>query len=258
MERTAARAKALSIAGLVQWVLGGKADVRPLLEEALDIATEIGDQPNIAWSRVFLGAVISTHGDYLEVISLIEQGLEECRALGSAGQYGVGFALSFLGDDAFYQGDYQRAQELYEKSADVLREVRDQNFLAYALCRFGHTARYLDDLEEAEEKYLESLSLNMKLGHKQGVAACISALACVELASSNAVTAVHLFAAVEKQLEKIGFSILPADTIEYEKNVALAQENLSDETFAAAWAEGRSMTTDQAVGLALKRSAHEI
>jgi non-specific serine/threonine protein kinase len=258
MERTAARAKALSIAGLVQWVLGGKADVRPLLEEALDIATEIGDKSIIAWSRVFLGTEISTHGDYQEGLSLIEQGLEECRALGSAGQYGVGFALSFLGDGAFYQGDYHRAQELYEKSVDVLREVRDQNFLAYALRRLGHTNRHLGDLEKTTNRIQESLNLNIELGHKQAVAACISGLACVELARGDTITAVQLFGAVERQLEMIGFSLLPADTIEYEQNVALARDQLGEAAFAAAWDEGRTMTNEQTLTLALKRAAHEV
>jgi non-specific serine/threonine protein kinase len=250
MERTAARAKALSIAGLVQWVLGGKVDVRPLLEEALDIATEIGDRSIIAWSRVFLGTEISTHGDYQEGLSLIEEGLEECRALGSAGQYGVGFALSFLGDGAFYQGDYQRAHEHYEKSVDVLSEVRDLNFLAYSLRRLGHTARYLGDLESAANGCQESLTLNMKLGHQQGVAACVSGLACVALARGDAIVAAQLFAAVESQIEKFGVSLLPSDTVEFERNVARARDELGEETFAAAWAEGRTMTMEQAITLA--------
>jgi non-specific serine/threonine protein kinase len=258
MERTAARAKALSIAGLVQWVLGRESDVRILIEEALDIATEIGDQPIIARSRVFLGAVVSTHGNYREGISLIEEGLEECRALGSAGQFGVGFALSFLGDGVFYQGDYQRARELYEKSVDVLSEIRDLNFLAYALRRLGHAARYLGDLEAAVYGCQESLSLNMEIGHKQAVAACISGLACVDLARGDALTAVQLFAAVERQLEMIGFSLLPTDTIEFERNVAMARDELNEAAFAVAWAEGRAMTTEQAIGLALKRAAHQV
>jgi predicted ATPase/DNA-binding SARP family transcriptional activator len=258
LERTAARAKALSISGLVQWVLGKEADVRPLLEEALDIAIEIGDRPNIAWSRVFLGTAISTYGDRQEGLSLIEEGLEECRALGSAGQYGVGFALSFLGDGAFYQGDYQRAQELYQKSVDVLSEVRDLNFLAYSLRRLGHTARYLGDLERAANGCQESLTLNLKIGHKQAVAACVSGLACVALAYGEAIIAAQLFAAVERQLERIGVSLLPSDTVEFERHIALVRDELGEAAFAAAWAEGRSMTIEQAITMASKQAARQV
>jgi predicted ATPase len=257
-ERTAARAKALSITGLVQWMLDRKADVRPLLEEALDIATEIGDRSIIAWSRVFLGTAMSTYEDYREGQSLIEEGLEECRALGSAGLNAVGFALAFLGDDVTYQGDYQRAQELYEESVDLLREVRDLNFLAYALRRLGHTARHLGDLDKAANGCQESLSLNMMLGHQQAVAACVSGLACVALARGDALTAAQLFAAVERQLEEIRVSLMPSDTFEYERNVNLARVQLGEAAFAAAWAEGRSMTFDQAIALFSKKTALEV
>jgi len=257
-ERTAARAKALSIAGLVQWVLGKEAGVRVLLDEALDIATEIGDRPNIAWSRVFLGVVISTHGDYRKGLSLIEEGLEECRELGSVGQYGVGFALSFLGDGIFYQGDYQRARELYKNSVEVLREVQDLNFLAYALRRLSHTLRYLDDLEGAANRCQESLDLNLKLGHKQAIAACISGFACILQAHGDALSAVQLFAAVERQLEMIGFSLLPTDSIEFERNVVLAREELGESDFSAAWVEGQAMTTEQAIALISKSTALKV
>jgi len=258
MERTAARAKALSIDGLVQWLLGRKADERLLLEEALDIATEIGDRTTTALSRVFLGNVISSYGDYQEGLSLIEEGLEECRALGSAGQYGVGFALTFLGDGAFYQCEYQRAQEHYEKSVDVLREARDLNFLAYTLRRLGHTARYQGDLESAANGCQESLSLNMKLGHQQGVAASVSSLASIALAHGDAIAAAKLFAAVESQLERIGVSLLPSDTVEFERNVALARAELGGTKFAAAWVEGRKMTMEQAITMASKCEASEL
>jgi predicted ATPase/DNA-binding SARP family transcriptional activator len=252
LDRTAARAKALSIAGLVQWVLGSDADVRPLLEEALDISTDIGDQSIIAWSRVFLGTAISTYGDYHEGLSLIEEGLEECRALGSAGQYGAGFALSFLGDGAFYQGDFHRAKELYENSVEVLREVQDNNFLAYALRRLSHTERYLGNLERATNECLESLTLNTKLGHKQAVAACVSGLACIALAHGEELTAAQLFGAVERQLERIGVSLLPSDSVEFERNIAFVREQLGDSAFTSIWAEGRTMTIEQAIKLATK------
>ncbi|UCF28098.1 MAG: tetratricopeptide repeat protein [Chloroflexota bacterium] len=254
-ERTAARAKALSIAGLVQWALGRKTNVNPLLEEALDIATEIRDRSNIAWTRVFLGIVTSTHGDHRKGLSLLEQGLEEYQALDSAGKYEIGFAMSFLGDGYFSLGEYHRAQELYENSVDVLSEVRDHNLRAYALRRLGHTARYLGDLEEAENRISESLTLNVELGHKQAIAACISGFACIFLDRGNPYLAVQLFAAVETQLEMIWFWLMPSDSVEFEQNLTLARSELGENAFTAAWAEGRSMTTKQAIELALKQTS---
>jgi non-specific serine/threonine protein kinase len=253
--RTEARAKALNNSGAVQWVLGGQADIRPMLEEALDIATEIGDRLNTAWAHVYLGTVIFSQGKSKEGLSLLESGLAECRALGSAGKHGVGFSLAFLGDGAFHQGDYQRALELYEKSVDVLSELQDLNFLAYPYRRLGHAARYLGDFARAAEGCKESLSLNLQLGHKQAVAACISGLACVALAHGKALAAARLFGAVEEQLDTIGFSLLPSDAVEYERSVALARAELDEPGFSEAWAEGQIMTTEQAIDLALQYGA---
>jgi hypothetical protein len=42
-----------------------------------------------------------------------------------------------------------------------------------------------------------------------------------------------------------------ADRADYERFVALAHAGLDDNTFAAAWAEGRSMTMEQAIAYAL-------
>jgi len=64
--------------------------------------------------------------------------------------------------------------ELYESSADILRDLRDLNLLAYPLRRSGHTARYLGDTERAAAGCRESLTLNLELNHRQGVAASIS------------------------------------------------------------------------------------
>jgi tetratricopeptide (TPR) repeat protein len=228
-----------------------------VLEEALEIAIEIGDQSNVAWTRVFLGSVISIHGDHQEGTSLLEEGLEEYQALDSAGKYGLGFALALFGDGAFYQGDYQRAQEIYENSVEILNKVQDLNLLAYSLRRLSHTARYLGDLETAANKCEESLALNVNLGHKSAIVGCISCFACILLDRGDELLAAQLFAAVETQLEMIGVWLIPSDSFEFERNVALARERLGEEAFTAAWAEGRTMTTEQTMEVATHDAARK-
>jgi hypothetical protein len=95
----------------------------------------------------------------------------------------------------------------------------------------------------------------MKLEHKQAVAACITAFACIALDKGEAHIAVQLFSAVEKHLGMLGFWLIPSDSIEFERNLALARDELGEEEFATAWAEGRSMTTKQATALALNRTS---
>ncbi len=56
----------------------------------------------------------------------------------------------------------------------------------------------------------------------------------------------------EAQFEAIGAAMWPADRLEYERSVAAVRSTLSEEAFAAAWAEGRAMTLEQAIAYALE------
>ena len=70
----------------------------------------------------------------------------------------------------------------------------------------------------------------------------------------GAVRAARLLGAATGQFEAIGAAMWPADRLEYERTVAAARAALSEEVFAAAWAEGRAMTLDQAIAYALEET----
>jgi len=61
------------------------------------------------------------------------------------------------------------------------------------------------------------------------------------------VWAVHLWGASEALREAIGTPIPPVYRLDYERAVAKARAQLDNEAFARAWAEGRSMTPEQAM-----------
>jgi hypothetical protein len=59
----------------------------------------------------------------------------------------------------------------------------------------------------------------------------------------------------EAGFEKLLSALLPSDTVEFERNVALANEELGEEALAVAWAEGRKMNIVQAIKMASKCAA---
>jgi hypothetical protein len=63
-----------------------------------------------------------------------------------------------------------------------------------------------------------------------------------------------LYAAAEALQETAGFSLpIPNyQQLNHEKTIAMLRTNLGEETFAKAWAEGRSMTREQAIEHALE------
>ena len=52
--------------------------------------------------------------------------------------------------------------------------------------------------------------------------------------------------------DAIGSSLPPDEREEYDRQVVFARQALGDETFSAAWTQGRAMTLEQAIQFALE------
>ncbi|HEX9922142.1 MAG TPA: hypothetical protein VGD99_05735, partial [Anaerolineae bacterium] len=69
---------------------------------------------------------------------------------------------------------------------------------------------------------------------------------------------VRLFGAAEILYENSVVRLEYADQVEYDRNVAVVRAQLDEATFAAAWAEGRAMTLEQAVDDAMTEKPDQI
>jgi non-specific serine/threonine protein kinase len=252
--RTAARAKALNVAGFLHGVADNQTEARPLLEEALAIGRELRDPWSIATSLRFLGSVATNLGDYVAAQSFLEEGLEIWRQLGPTAKHGTAWSLVYLGDLALAQGNYEQAQTLYGESAILLSKVVDKSLLADPFRRMAHVALHQGDWQKATVLCQESLDLNLEVGHKQGIAACLAGLAEIAAARGHTIRAAQLFGAVGALLDETATLLLPADRTEYHRNVASTRAQLSEAAFEAAWTEGAAMTLGQAIVFASTES----
>ena len=75
----------------------------------------------------------------------------------------------------------------------------------------------------------------------------IAAQQSLATSANSAVWAAKLWGAAEALREAIGAPIPPLERPTYECAVTAIRTQLGEETFAAAWALGRSMTPDQAL-----------
>ena len=76
--------------------------------------------------------------------------------------------------------------------------------------------------------------------------------AFVAIAHGQAERAAALLGAVEALREKINIPMSNLERIEYDKQVAGLRSGMNEKAFSNLWAEGRSMTVEQAIALALK------
>jgi hypothetical protein len=76
------------------------------------------------------------------------------------------------------------------------------------------------------------------------------------VAQGQSERAARLFGALEAHRETVGAPPVAAERAEYHRSVAGARTALGEEAFAAAWAEGRAMTLEQATAYALDELAN--
>ena len=126
--------------------------------------------------------------------------------------------------------------------------------MAIALNNLGEVAACQGNYEEAKSLFEEALRIRRTLGDKRGIAYSLAGLAEVHLNHSEAWNAVVLWGAADALRETIG-SHLPA--VEQEKQNAhweKARSVLGSDAFAASYDQGRKLTWEQAVGLALRET----
>ncbi|MDQ4127773.1 MAG: tetratricopeptide repeat protein, partial [Actinomycetota bacterium] len=120
----AARADALTEAGMFAWRQGEYEKAAALHEEALALHRELGDERGIGFALNSLGAQELEKGDYERAEQLFEEALSLSRELGD--RRTVGYALRNLGEVARHRGEYGRAALLGMESLSLFREVADE------------------------------------------------------------------------------------------------------------------------------------
>jgi len=88
-----------------------------------------------------------------------------------------------------------------------------------------------------------------------GLAHSLDAMAGLAALQGRQPRAAKLFGAAEVLREEIKMPLPPPDREEYDRYVWLAREGLHENTFAAAWSQGRTMVWTEAAAYALNDDA---
>jgi len=227
---------------------GEYARARPLLEEGLALFRASGEKTGIANSILCLAMMLFAQGDLARARAVAEEGLALKRELGtrSAGAD----VLPVLAEIALYQGDTTTARLLLEKACALWREAGNEAQLAWTLSLLGKVIAAQGDLAAARACYEESLNrakgVNSHLSF-QDTPPALEGLAAVVAAQEEPIWAARLWGTAEAQREAYSIPLPPVYRADYEQAVAAARTQLGEQSFAASWAEGRSMTPEQAL-----------
>jgi predicted ATPase/DNA-binding CsgD family transcriptional regulator len=216
-----------------------------LNEESLALFRAVGDKEGIIWSLFGLARVLFLcQDDPAKVHSLLEEGLALCREVGH--KLGIAQALSLLGEVFLQQGHAVKARLLLEESLQLYREGRDQRGMAESLFLKGRAKAHEGDYAAARACYEESLVIGREMGGNLSIGFYLEGLADMVAVQGDPAWAVQLWGAVEALHEAMGTPIPPVYRADYDRSVAAARTQLGEKAFAAAWAEGRTMTPGQA------------
>ena len=283
-------AHALATLGIIMRRLGDPAAARSLHNEAIALFREQNERWGLAYALCNLGLTIRDQDDFVLARSVIDESLVLWRDLGD--QWGLRLAISHLGEVALRQGDYKVALDHFADSLALARTLGDVEATAGALLNLGVATLNLGDRGQAKSFFGEGFNLFRESGNKTGLAVCLYyfgylahfegnnpqaksffeqelalahtvgpiwlraqalfGLAGVAAASGQALRAARLLGAADARAEAASTYQDAADGIYRGRTVANAVAQLGEAAFAAARAEGRGMTFDQAADYALE------
>ena len=238
-------ALALEGLGLARRTSGEIEAAEGLFAEAIGLYREAGDARGAARTLQRLGIAVWFAGEHGRAVVELEESLAGFRALGD--RPGVALVLLDLGLVAVGRGDSAGAGPLLEESLALCRDTGDRRTLAKVLYTLGDLRRARRDVQGAAASYDESLSMSAELGDRWLLAACLERLAALGGETGEAERGARLFGAADALRAAIG-AVMPADWVRiYERDLTAAKPK---ERFPHAWEEGRRLSLQDAVALA--------
>jgi hypothetical protein len=154
------------------------------------------------------------------------------------------------GTVTFLFTDIEGSSQLWERHPEAMRDALEQHdlLLRQALQTQG-------DLRAARTLLAESLGLYRGTGKLLGIAECLESLARLAAAERRFTRAAQCLGAAEVLRETMGAPLPPPERAEYDRTLSAMRSGCSEEAFAGAWSEGRAMSLEQAVSVALEVEA---
>lgn len=213
------------------------------------VARAAGDSADEATALVVLAQVAVVRGQYVRAAGLLEESLAIERALGNRQE--ISSCLNWLGEVALHQGEYPRAAALWSESLELRRALGNRRGVTALQTNLARVAIRQGDLVRARGWLAQLAELARELDYGRGCMWALFSAAQLAAAARRPEQAVRLASAADALAARYDLSIEPELRAEYDQAVADARAALDEEAFAAAWAAGRSLALDAALGEAL-------
>ncbi|MFL6057753.1 MAG: ATP-binding protein, partial [Rubrobacteraceae bacterium] len=245
------RATLLFVAATLGQALGDFEVTKAMNDESMEIYRRLGDDMGYYYASGTAGLIALGQGRHEEALSLMQESGEKRLEMGD--RWPAAAMFGFAATVALGMGDRKRARRLAERSLSLGRELGSRETASVALPTMASIARADGDLERARRLLGEGLIFSAEIGDGTNVSYYLEGLSSISASEGDLERAARLWGAAEAILEKIEVISYPhaADRSLNEEQLAAARESLDERVWEEAWAEGRAMTTEEAVAYAL-------
>ena len=219
-------------------------------KEGLDIfSKEVNDSYGLGLAYLNLASIAAMRGDEIEKNEFIGKLKKIANEAPDSFQTGLFFLSLGMLENA--NGNYEAAKQIFEDGQDIFKRIGNIAFQQVLQSELGHVARHTGKLGEAKTIYGETIRSWQDLGNRGAIANQLECFAFISITEEEALRAARLFGAAEALRVKSQTQMTDNERVEYDRYVAQLRAMLTEAEFNRLWADGKSMTMEQAIQLAL-------
>jgi predicted ATPase len=246
---TAARARALNGASIMAGNSGDVADARLRAEEGLTLHRALGDAWGTAYSGFLLAYSLAEEGDLTGARRRFEDSLVMFRELRDEHLSLLASRnVAWLCDEL---GEHDRARALHEENLRRARELPNERVEASTLAALAMYPADEGRFAEGLNMLRQSLTIWRDLQNRLEIAVTLARFASVLARAGRPEIAARLLARADALHDEVGFAVEPWIARMNKQTRVDIRTQIDEPAVAQAREQGRALTVDDAVALAL-------
>lgn len=243
----AATSRALTYAGMLARLRRDYAEAENWLTESAHNLRQTGNKQDLGRTLNELGMLYLDQGHADQAQPLFAECLALAQELDSPHISSI--ALLNLGMATQYLGHLDEAERYYQEGLVLSRQLNLQTNLAMILNSYSALLLDQNRLETAREMLLESVQLNVTLGHQDGIAWAFLGLLTLHHLKDEFETAACLVGVQETLRRQLGAPLPPTNQRHFDNISHELRQQLGAESFAAYREQGQRLTVVNALSL---------
>lgn len=228
---------------------------RKFYEKALAESQAANDLHILIIAQHGLAAITVLQKDFSAAQHFNEAALAHSRQLKDETQ--TAYSLCSLGDLEMSKGNFLAARPLLEECLTLSKNLGNKRLLTVTYFNLGTIDYFDNSFEAAAFNFAESLQIAEEMGNTTMISCALEGFAALAVTSGNPEQSAKLAGAAESLRESIGYYSEPAEEIFRNNYLAETRAALGEKQFAALYADGLAMNSNEAVALASNQNLPE-